>query len=300
MPATGERNQKIVEIEKDQLDRYVKRVNDLPTIPSVLFKIWRLCESPNSTPSDLEKVISLDQALTSKIIRVANSPFYGRFSRVSNVKSAVVNIGFEAIKTIAIAASVTTVFKKRKKIGRYFSLKDFWKHSIGVGVAAKAFAEKIDGVNEENCFCAGILHDIGKFVENLLFPEEFAKVLSLSARSDVSISEAETEVFGVDHSFFGELFARHWNFSDELKNVIAGHHKSIGDMEELYVIETGVIKVANSVIREMQFGFPGDFHKAGLDDEVVKLFDIQEGFMESFTEELSARLKEAVELINLF
>jgi len=300
MPATGEKNQKTVGVEKDQIERYVQKVNDLPTIPTILFKIWRLCESPDSTPSDLEKVISLDQALTSKIIRVANSPFYGRASRVSNVRNAIVNIGFEAVKTIAIAASVTTIFKKRRRIGRYFSLKDFWKHSIGVGVAAKAFAEKVEGINEENCFCAGILHDIGKFVENLVFPEGFAKVLSLSTRKDRLISEAEIEVFGVNHAFFGELFAEHWNFSGDLRRVIADHHKGLSEIDELYVIETGVIKVADAVIRGMQFGFPGDFRKVELDDDVIKLFDIPGDFLPSFAEELAEELREAIELVNLF
>ena len=300
MPASGSLDQRVDEYRDKQIEGYIRKVSDLPTIPSVLFKVWRLCESPDSTPSEIEEVISLDQALTSKIIRVANSAFYKRSSRASNVKSAIVNIGFEAVKTIAIAASVTTLFKKRKKISKYFSLKDFWKHSIGVGVASKIFAEKVEGVNPENCFCAGILHDIGKFVENLVVPEGFVKALSVSTRKGVTISEAEMEVLGVNHAFFGEVFAEHWNFSDELKRIIADHHKSLEEIDELYLVETGVVKVADSIIRDIQFGFPGDFKKTGLDKSLIDLFSIEDGFVTSFKEEIREDLESAIELVNLF
>ncbi|OQX86234.1 MAG: hypothetical protein B6D63_00390 [Candidatus Latescibacteria bacterium 4484_7] len=300
MSVAGTEDQARSQDKEKNLEKVIAKVNDLPTIPSVLLKIWRLCDSPDSTPADLEKVISLDQTLTAKVLRVANSSYYHSVSKVSNVKNAVVNIGFESVKTIAIAASVASVFKKKKRINKYFSLKDFWKHSIGVGVASRTFAGKIDGVNVENVFCAGILHDIGKFVFSIIMPEEFGGALAISTKRGIRILEAEREIFGTDHAFVGKLFSEHWNFSDEIKNIIADHEKEIDDIEDMHLIETGIVKFADSIVRSLRFGFPGDFLHEEPDGRIKDLFGIDEGFLESFSNEVKSELDLAVELINLF
>ncbi|MBN1164121.1 MAG: HDOD domain-containing protein [Candidatus Krumholzibacteriota bacterium] len=283
----------------DTYSKCVSKITDLPTIPQVLMSIWKILESPDSSSADLEKVISLDQSLSAKIIRLANSPFYYTPAEVSSVKSAIVNIGFDAVKNLVIAVSITSVFKKIKGVNRFFPLKDFWRHCVGVGIAARLLGRKVEGIDSESCFCAGILHDLGKFLLNMLFPKEFAAALSLAAQEKIFIREAENRIFTVDHTHFGSALARHWNFSRELRQVIQSHHKPLDDIEEEYLVETAVVRVADAIIRNMRYGFPGDFNTYPREERACEMFGFQEGFLDNLNAEISEELQRAGEILNL-
>ncbi len=280
-------------------EKLLRKIVDLPTIPQVLMRIWMILESPDSSMSDLEKVVSLDQALTAKVIRLANSPFYRTGYEASNVKNAIVNIGLEAVKNLVIAVSVTSVFKKQKRAVKFFPLKEFWCHCVAVGVAARRFASNMDGLNHETCFCAGILHDIGKFAQYILYPEEFAEALGIAAREKIHIREAEDRIFPVDHSVFGELVADHWNFTPMLKKLIGDHHKRLDTLDDEFLIETAVVKLADTTARNLSFGFPGDFTQPPLDEQVAELFGLTPETFDDFCKESLKDIQSAGEFIGL-
>ncbi len=292
-------NDKINSESGGTYEKSVGKITDLPTIPHVLMSIWKLLDDPDSSSADLEKVISLDQALTAKVIRLANSPFYHTKSEVSSVRSAIVNVGFDAVKNLVIAVSITSVFKKLKGANRYFPLKEFWRHCVGVGVVSRSLAKKVEGIDSETCFCAGILHDVGKFVMNLLFPKEFADALALAAKEKIYIHEAEGRLFDVDHSFFGERLAEHWKFSAELAGIIRNHHRPIDEIPDLYMAETAIIQVADSITRDLQFGFPGDFIKGAPSELALEFLRVDDGFTGNFSNEVVGEIQSAGEILNL-
>ncbi len=299
MPITGAKNKTSAADPECGNEKFVRKIVDLPTIPRTLMRIWQILESSESSFGDLENVISLDQALTAKVIRLANSTFYNTTHRVSNVKSAIVNVGFDAIRNLVIAVSVTSIFKRRKDANRYFPLNEFWRHCVGVGVAARVLASGIDGLNAEDCFCGGILHDIGKFVLNFLFPKEFATALGIASADRISLREAEERVFSADHAQFGEALAKLWNFSDGLKIMIGGHHKSFDDLDERFFIETAVIRMADTVVRSIGYGFPGDFIVSEVDQCIIDLFDIDSDYIERYADEVRGEIEKAKEFMNL-
>lgn len=299
MSITGKKMAESLEDSPERYQEYIHKVRDLPTIPHVLMKVMTLLESPDTSSRDLEKVISLDQSLSAKVIRLANSPFYYSSSDVSSVKSAVVNIGFTAVKNLVMAVSVISMFKKLKANTRYFSIKEFWKHSVGVGIASRALSQNVKGVDAEDCFCAGILHDIGKLVMNLILPVDFSRVLKKSSSEDILILDAERAIFSLDHSQFGEMFARHWNFSEKLTRIIGGHHLSPDSIDEVYLIETSIVKFSDYLIRKMAFGFPGDFLQVPLEKEVEELLGVDQESVEAFSNQVGKDIISASELINL-
>ncbi|MBU8920873.1 MAG: HDOD domain-containing protein [Bacteroidales bacterium] len=287
------------EDEDLRFEEMITRISDLPTLPSTMMKIWTILESPDSSSSDIEKVIALDQTLAAKVIRLANSPFYHTPSEIGSVKSAIVNVGFDAVRNLVIAVSVTSMLKKLDSTNKYFPLKEFWRHSVGTGVAAREFAGKVQGVDRELCFCAGILHDIGKFAMNLLLPEKYAEVLSLAARADLFIREAEERVTGTDHTMVGELFARHWSFSRPLTRIIGDHHKTPDDIDDAFLLEVAVIQLADGVVRDIEYGFPGDFKKGDASKRLFDLFDIDDQFIEQFQNSIFEKIEMAGEILNL-
>jgi putative nucleotidyltransferase with HDIG domain len=299
MSTTGANEKVSASISEGGYEKYVRKIVDLPTIPQILMRIWKILDSPDSSSADLEKVISLDQALSAKVIRLANSPFYNTLYRVSNVKNAIVNIGFDAVKNMVIAVSVTSIFKKQKGANRYFPLRDFWRHCVGVGATSHALAAMVDGLNPETCLCAGILHDIGKFALNLVFPQEFGTALRIAAKEKITVREAEERVFSADHSLFGRVFAEHWNFSEELRGIIGSHHKPLDEVEEKYLIEVAVIKAADIIVRKLHYGFPGDFVIGPVDERLFDLFDAPSDFLDSFKDEARKAMKSAGEFLNL-
>ena len=280
-------------------EEMITRISDLPTLPSTLMKIWTILESPDSSSADIEEVIALDQSLAAKVIRLANSPYYHTPSEIGSVKSAIVNVGFDAVRNLVIAVSVTSMLKKLNSTNKYFPLKEFWRHCVGTGVAAREFADKVQGVDKELCFCAGILHDIGKFAMNLLLPEKYAEVLSLAARANMFIEDAEERVTGTNHSMIGELFASHWSFSRPLRRIIGDHHKPLDDVDDEFLLEVAVIQLADGAVRDIEFGFPGDFRKSDVSERLFDLFEIDDQFFEQFQNTIFEKIEIAGEILNL-
>ncbi|MCD6380045.1 HDOD domain-containing protein [bacterium] len=284
---------------EDEYNVFIRKIEDLPTLPYILMKIWKLVDSPDTSSKNLEEVISLDQALTAKVIRLANSPFYHIPFRVNNVKDAIVNIGFDAVKNLSIAVSVTSFFKKSERSGGYFPLKDFWRHCVGVGVVSRYIAEKVEGIDYELCFCSGILHDIGKFALNILFPQRFGEVLQRAAKEKSRIHKIEKEIFKFDHSYFGKELAKYWNFGDDLISIIGDHHKPVDEIDENLRIETSVIKVADSIVRQIKFGFSGDFLDDTFDDRALELLALDRERLKVLIPEIKKEIELASQIINL-
>ena len=278
----------------------IRKLTDLPTLPGVLMKIWKLAESPDTSSKDLEKVISLDQTLSAKVIRLANSPFYFSASHVNNVRDAVVNIGMKAVRNLSAAVSITTIFKKSRTANRtYFPLKDYWRHCIAVGVTSGHLAGILDGLDKDFLFCAGIMHDIGKFALNILFPRKFGEVLQRASSEQSRILEAEIEIMGTDHACFGSRLAEYWNLGTDLSDMLGNHHLPLEEVDEMIRIETAVLKIADSIVRDIPFGFPGDFMGGEFEPASMELLDLDRKVIRSITADVSREIDKAAELVNL-
>ncbi|HPC15329.1 MAG TPA: HDOD domain-containing protein [Candidatus Hydrogenedentes bacterium] len=192
----------------------------LPALPSVMTRILATVADPDASALDLSPYISADQSLAATLLRIVNSAYYGRYRRVASITSAIVMLGFQEVRNIALAATAFQVFP-RSRSG--YDRNQLWRHSLATAMAAERVARMAD-LSGEGCFEAGLLHDIGKVVFDLLYPERFAQAVSEAHAREMFIREIEPVYFGMNHAAAGERLARHWDLPETVASAIGGHH----------------------------------------------------------------------------
>ncbi len=205
------------------------KVRNLPTLPSVLGQIINLLEQPSSSATDIERVLKNDQALTSKLLAMANSAYYAFQFEVTTVRRAVVAVGYNEVRNLCMSLSLMgflkpSVFRDRQMASQ------LWLHSLAVSLAARLLAQKGRSLDPEVAYTAGLLHDIGKVVLAAFYPDEVENLQQLLAQGGKSFAEAEHEL-ELSHAEVGKLLAEHWKLPAILTQVISRHHAPHANLE---------------------------------------------------------------------
>ncbi|RLB36930.1 MAG: hypothetical protein DRH20_08735, partial [Deltaproteobacteria bacterium] len=185
-------------MEREAFIRRLEQVEDLPTLPSVAMEVNRLLEDEDVSIRKLTDTIEKDQSIVSKILKLVNSAFFGLRSRVDNISHAVTLLGFNTVRNAVLSVSVIKTFGGVKP-GDGFSMADFWRHAVAVGITARFLGQQTRLASPDNGFIAGLLHDMGKVVLSAFFPEIFREVLQGLARG-ISFYEAERDTSPMDHA----------------------------------------------------------------------------------------------------
>lgn len=203
------------------IEDIVKHIRDLPSLPAVVIELLATMDQEDVDIHALGARIALDQSLTAKTLRLANSSFYGVPSTVTSIVQAISVLGFRSIRTLVTACAVTGSFPANACAD--FNFQAFWCHSVATGVCAQLLARRLK-VNPDSAFTAGLLHDIGALVLATRFPSQYAQMLTYRAEHDCSIAEAEQAVFGLDHALVGSTLAGYWKFPQAMQSAVAHHH----------------------------------------------------------------------------
>ena len=202
-------------------EQVLTRLQQLPALPTVVTELLASFGNDEVDIGQLVQQIARDQTLTARLLRVANSSFYGLQSRVGTINEALVVLGFRAVRSIVLAVGMGRVFHPDQCPG--FDLPSYIQHSVAVGLAARSLAE-MTGRNPELAFSGGILHDIGELVLASCFTEQYAGALDYRNQNDCALIVAERDILGIDHSAVGGLLADSWRFPPSLKSAVAEHH----------------------------------------------------------------------------
>ena len=202
----------------------VRHVHDLPSLPAVVAELMAAQEDIDLTV--LAGKITLDQALTAKTLRLANSSFYGMQSQVTNMRQAIAVLGVRSIRMLIATCAVMGSFTPVP--GSRFDFPRFWRHAVGTAVAARALAPHLR-IDAETAFMAGLLHDIGALVLATRLGEAHEAMLAYRAERDCYQSDAEQALFGFDHAVVGSALAAHWKFPAEIQAAVARHHAPSDD-----------------------------------------------------------------------
>lgn len=195
----------------------------LPTLPVVASNIITLAGKDDTTAQELAEFIHQDQAITNKVLKLANSAYYGLVKTVESVPHAITVIGFNDVTSLAIGMSVFSSFNT-KKVDSLLKMEELWLHSLCCAAAAKELAGLLKIEGREQMFLNGLLHDTGKILFALYFPDDFALALEESERHNSPLHYKEMEIFFENHATIAGQLMRHWNFPDNLVLPVQFHH----------------------------------------------------------------------------
>ncbi len=248
----------------EEIRRKVQAIVQLPVLPSIASEIAGLADDPRTSASQLGKAISSDQALTAKVLKIANSPRYGFPGKISTIDFAIVVLGYDALKEIIISLSLISSLKGES--GELFDSRAFWDHAIASGVLAQRLSRDLGYRVSGEVFVGGLLHDMGISVLHLYFRQEFRRIVAVAGESDLTFLEAEESVLGVTHAEIGGWLAECWNLPDHLVEAIAQHHHPLKARRNLELVSLiHCADVFASRLRKSTFDKGTDFDQRALD-----------------------------------
>ena len=209
-------------MDEQQILKQLNKIKDIPTLPTIVFELNKHLEDPETSIAKLCETIERDQAMALRILKLVNSAFYGVKSRVSDIKNAVILLGFNAVRNAIVSVSIIHTLPNNILL-QDFEMIAFWKHSLAVAVTSKNIAQKAGGESPDNCFVGGLLHDVGKVIMAQYFQDLFVKVWTYMQNESVSFHEAEQHVLPVDHARIGAYLAERWALPKGLFDAIRWH-----------------------------------------------------------------------------
>jgi putative nucleotidyltransferase with HDIG domain len=254
------------------VDAAVRNISHIATLPEITLKIINLVEDPSSTAQDLHNVIAHDPAMCSRILKVVNSAFYGLPRQIGSINRAIVLLGLNAVKNIAIAASLTKLFRGGDLCPR-FSARSLWIHSMAVGSASKLVADQLKLGLPDEAFLAGLIHDIGLMVEMQSSREKLVTVFATMQFTPEGVPlndlrEIERSIIGADHCAFGAALCELWKFPKSFAYV-AGHHHQPFELPQGQRMLAGLVCLSDRLSAQLGYGFRGDIQDTTIGNDIL-------------------------------
>lgn len=236
--------------------RHVRSILDsIPEMPVSVQRVIRMASDPECDSAKIAEVVSSDPVLVSNILMMVNSSYYGLSRKIDNLRLAIVLLGFNEVRNIAIRCGLFHVMGK-VGTGPSFDTRSLWVHSYMVALCTESFADEEDPQRAGVFFTLGMLHDIGKFalytVGMMMRGRGMHPAFAGTISPDAHVLEKEDRLFGINHAIVGGLLSERWNFSERIATVIENHHlPSFAGVEEIpeeYLEDVAAVCIADSVI----------------------------------------------------
>lgn len=239
----------------------LKRINlfigRMPSLSTTVAKVLQVCNDPNSSANDLNRVISYDPVLTGQILKLINSAYYGLPNRITSLTRAIIMLGVNTVKNLVLATSVLATCNGLSS-PRFLTVNDFWAHCLCVGVLSKLIAMKsgVPPIDQEEYFVGGLLHDLGKLPMLACFPDLYRRSLQSAENENIQLVMSETMHIGFNHCEVGGLIAAKWNLGQTLRDVINQHHNQEASSPSDFLVSC--VGLANQLANQLEVGSAGD------------------------------------------
>jgi putative nucleotidyltransferase with HDIG domain len=271
-------------MKEDMLEKIIMQTVDVPSIPPMASKVLQLVSSDYSSINELENIITRDESFSTRILKIANSPYYGRGRCIDSISTAIIIIGFNSIKSLAMAASLKDLHRKSG-----FFEQQHWEHSLAVSIAASLLAEETNMMMPEEVLTGGLIHDVGKIVINNSLPDQYRLVIDKINEEKLPSTVAEDAILGFNHCHVGGLIARKWKLPRNLEAVIEYHHaEQYPPFEDSgYGTLCQLVQVADATCLHLGIGMQSavDLSKIGFEQlglTIAKFNSLQEKLKQDF------------------
>jgi len=275
------------------VDKIIATIGELPASPATVSAVMGLTSNLDTDVEKLGKVLSADQALTAKVLKLSNSSFYGRSKGVGTLKEAILILGFYTLRSLVIASSTHSLYKRKSENQIEQKL---WEHSLATAMASRIVGQQIRHKQVEEAFIVGLLHDLGKLILSQKIDDLYGQVYEKVEEEQATFLEVETELLGFNHVDIGFVLLQKWNFPSALIAAINCHHDPVRQTDgEIYSGNPSEIPLAyvthfcDQLAKHIGCGFD-DFREPNL--TTLPLAQIA-GFDEEKIEFLTERLTEA-------
>ena len=274
----------------------VDDISHIATLPEITVRIIELVEDPDATAHDLHMVIANDPALSARVLKVVNSAFYALPGQIGSITRATVLLGLNAVKNIAIAASLAKLFRGGR-LCPSLAARDLWENAIAVAAAVKLLCQKLELNVTDEAFLAGLMHDVGVMVELQSRRPKLLQVIDRVETQGECFREAELKVFGVTHEDFGQALCMKWKFPEFLQRVTGYHHRPMELADDSRAIAC-LVHVADVMAARQRFGYTKIVDSQQILPGVLDQLKLSEAMLDDLEQQLPAAYEVADSLLN--
>jgi len=268
-------------------------ISKMPPLPVTVARVIEICDDVNASPADLSKIINLDPVLTGKVLKLINSAYYGMVNEITSPVRAIIMLGINTVKNLALSTAILGNLGNSKNFCA-LDMDKFWRHSLSVGVISRLIAKKrnINRDQIEECFIAGLLHDIGKIPLNNKFSDEYILAMDLSDRERQPVYISEKQFLEIDHTDVGKLIAEKWKLGTEIIDTVTYHHSLEaykGSKKDILY----TVALANYFANVLESDFSVDRYPEEIGHEVLHHLDIIPEYLEDIRDEVTGEIEKA-------
>ena len=277
---------------KPDLECWAKEVESLGSLPVIFHQLNKALDDPHSSVDHFGEIIEADPGLSIRLLRIANSSFFGFSSRIATVGEALTLIGLKQMRDLVTATVVLDFFHEIPPA--LLQLEAFWHHSLACGIGARLLAIQRGEASPERFFLAGLLHDTGRLVMCLKIPEKLPDILARGATAEKTLTEIERESLGTDHAEVGGTLLEHWCFPPLLVETVRCHHAP--ERAGQFPMAASLVHVADIVAHSLELGASGEPVPPKLEQVAWNRLGLEASILGTLVNELDRQFDDAVSL----
>lgn len=274
------------------INQLVKNRDDIPSLPTIFHQINSSVNDPRSSMRDIAQIISADQSLSARLLRLVNSAFFGFPSKIDTISHAVTIIGTKQLRDLALATTVIQMFKGIPS--DLIRVKPFWEHAIGVGIGSRLLASYKKMPNIEHFFVSGLLHDIGRLILYGHSPEEARAALTHAQEKGGLLYLSEREVMGFDHADVGGLLLKEWRLPASHEDAVRFHHRP--SRSKRFPMESSITHISDLIANAMELGTSGERYVPTLDRRAWDEIALSTSILNPMTQQMDQQYRDIVHL----
>jgi putative nucleotidyltransferase with HDIG domain len=261
----------------------LQAIDTFKSPPSLLQEILAVTEDPRSGAKDVQAMVERDMSCSVKLLKLANSAYYGFSRQIKTIREAIVIIGLDGVKNVVMSLGIADAFTKGTPTERVFQ-SNLWVHSMATATASSVLSKSLTSVSPSVAYCAGLLHDFGKVIMSQYFGAEYDKVVITARDEKLSIMSVERNLLGVDHANVGSWIAEAWDLPEVVTEILRDHHSN-GPWEEAkrYIPLVGV---ANALAYESRVGHGGNYRPHRYDDYCYSSLQLEDSLVQAVIAEI--------------